>query len=109
VDFERQQADRDALRAAYQELFEALSEILFRLDPVGINFEDNSDEYEPEVGTILPRLCYVTDVDDIRFVVHDEFVKWFDSDFAGPESRYDAIAKEIWGLRHLLPRPPRAH
>jgi hypothetical protein len=32
------------------------SELLFRHDPVGINFEVNTDEYEPKAGTILPRL-----------------------------------------------------
>jgi hypothetical protein len=29
----------------------------FRFDPVGLNFGANTDEYDPEVGTILPHLC----------------------------------------------------
>jgi hypothetical protein len=101
--FERQWKEREALRSAYPDLFERLSEILFPNDPVGINFESNTDVYEPEVGTILPRLRSVATVDDVRSVVHDEFVKWFDAENAGPESRYDAIAAEIRALRRLFP------
>jgi len=50
------QLERQALRRHYPVLFDEVSSILFRHDPIGINFETNTDEYEPEVGTILPRL-----------------------------------------------------
>ena len=49
-------AERDALKRQYGKLFAAISEVLFEADPVGINFEINPDEYEPEAGTIIPRL-----------------------------------------------------
>jgi hypothetical protein len=91
--------DRDgiaALRAQYGALFDEVSQILFELDPVGINFETNTDEYEPEVGTILPRLRSCDSVDDARRVIHEEFVRWFDPDLAGPESNYDEAAERIW-------------
>ena len=99
-------ASRESIRSAYPDLFARVSEILFRLDPIGINVEDNSDEYEPEVGTIIPRLAYVTTLDAVRFVVHDEFVKWFTAEVAGPEARFTRIAEEIWALRDLFPSIP---
>ena len=89
-------ADRRRLKAEYKALFEIISEIFFRNDPVGINFETNTDEYEPEVGTILPRLKECQSVSDVRQIIHQEFVKWFDSDVAGPETQYEDIAHEVW-------------
>ena len=46
---------RDELRHQYGVAYQLVSEILLTGDPIGINFEDNTDEYEPEVGMILPR------------------------------------------------------
>jgi hypothetical protein len=89
---------RRQLKAQYGELYDATSALLFRHDPVGINFETNSDEYEPEVGTILPRLQTCRSADDVRQVVHEEFVRWFDASSAGPKEHYTKIAEEIWPL-----------
>jgi hypothetical protein len=30
--------------------------LLFEADPMGINFGDNADEYDPETSSILPRI-----------------------------------------------------
>jgi len=49
-------AEREPIEKSYPRLFDTMAEILFRHDPLGINFEHNTDEYPPEVGTILPRL-----------------------------------------------------
>jgi hypothetical protein len=89
-------AERQRLKAEYRELFDEVAELLFRHDPVGINFDDNADEYEPEVGTILPRLRSCQSEDDVRRVVHQEFVRWFDASIAGSEDHYAKIATEIW-------------
>ena len=89
-------AERQRLKSEYRELFDEVAALLFRHDSVGINFEDNADEYEPEVETILPRLGGCHSADDVRRVVHQEFVRWFDSGIAGPEDHYGKIAIEIW-------------
>jgi hypothetical protein len=72
--------------------------LLYRRDPIGINFGDNPDEYEPYAETIVARLPECRSIKDMRAVVHEEFVRWFDEDIAGPASRYDKIAQEIWGI-----------
>jgi len=91
--------DRVQLRAEYGELFDAVSTLLFRADPIGISFDnENLDEYEPEAGTILPRLKGCTSADDALRIVHEEFVRWFDADNAGPCDNYEHIANEIWEL-----------
>jgi hypothetical protein len=52
-----QDGNRKALRRRYAGLYREVEAILFRYDPVGIKFEENTppDEYDPEVSTILPR------------------------------------------------------
>lgn len=88
--------ERRKLKAKYGELFDAVSEILFRHDPIGINFEHNTDEYEAEVGTILPRLDNCDSISNARKMIHQEFVRWFDLDTAGPEDRYEELTQEVW-------------
>ena len=98
---------RRRLRAEYGELFDSVAALLYRHDPIGINFEDNVDEYEPEAETILPRLRSCRSADDVLQVVHSEFVRWFDSDTAGPPEHYKEIASDVWQLwqGHLADRP----
>ena len=38
--------EKRRLRLECGKLFDSIAEILFRLDPVGVNFEENTDEYE---------------------------------------------------------------
>src|SRR5215471_7106167 len=91
--------ERRQLKAEYGELFDAVSALLFRHDPIGIAFDnENADEYDPEAGTILPRLRNCESASDVQRIVHEEFVRWFDAGNAGPEERYTLIAFEIWEL-----------
>lgn len=66
--------DRKRLKGAYKALFEEASAILFRHDPIGLDFETNFDEYDPEARTILPRLAACGSAQDVQRVVHEEFV-----------------------------------
>jgi hypothetical protein len=96
---ERIRAERQQLKAAYGELFDAVAAVLYRSDPIGISFENpNLDEYASEAGTILPRLKNCESADDVLRVVHEEFVRWFFADTAGSPERYKPIAAEIWQL-----------
>jgi len=90
--------ERRRLKKEYGTLFEEISKLLLLHDPIGISFEVNPDEYDPEVGTILPRLDTCSSAEDALNVVHQEFVRWFDEGTAGPCERYREIAQEIWDL-----------
>ena len=73
-------ASRDARLAALQgeeALVQDLTATLFHLDPIGLNFETNTDEYEAEAQTIALRLPSVSNLDEVREMVHEEFVRWF--------------------------------
>ncbi len=98
TDRERIIEERKRLRSEYRDLFDSVASLLFRHDPIEINFETNTDEYEPEVGTILPRLRDCASQEDALRVVHEEFARWFDQDTAGSADRYEEISKEIWQL-----------
>lgn len=96
---------RRRLKVEYGELFDSVAALLFRHDPIGMicGGDTNTDEYEPEARTILPRLKACHSADDVHVVVHDEFVRWFDEGTAGSPERYTKIAAEIWELwqQHL--------
>ena len=91
-------AENERLKAEYGKVFDQLAEILFRHDPIGINYDDNTDEYEPEVRTILPRLRACQDSDDVVEVAYEEFQKWFGPEIAGGREKYRALGEEIWHL-----------
>lgn len=93
---EQLRAERRRLKEQYGDQFEWLSRLFFENDPIGINFGDNTDEYEPEVGTILPRIAECEGAKDLERVIHEEFQRWFDEDTAGPRERYSRIAELAW-------------
>lgn len=91
--------ERHRLKDEYGELFDAVSALLYRHDPIGIAFDNvNSNEYDPETGTILPRLRNCESASDVQRVVHDEFVRWFDVGTAGSEEHYEVIAVRDLGV-----------
>ncbi len=75
-----------------------LSAILFRHDPIGLAaIGAPKDEYDCEATRILPRLPEVSSPEELRSLIHQEFLRFFDDEgTAGPESAYDAIAQDVW-------------
>jgi hypothetical protein len=71
-----------------------VSEILFRHDPMRINAGSNTDEYDPEVGTILPRLKQCRSAQEVQEVVYEEFESWFG--IPGEQAKYCRPSQEIW-------------
>lgn len=60
------------------------------------------DEYEPEVGTILPRLRKAQSSANVQMIVHEEFVRWFGADIAGPRAQYRRVGSAIWKVWQRL-------
>jgi hypothetical protein len=88
-------AAREALSAEYADAFSRLAQILFEEDPMGLNFEDNTDEYDAEAGTILPRLRHCTTVADIQALLYAEFLRWFGAETVAPPERYRRAAERV--------------
>jgi hypothetical protein len=90
--------ESDRAREVYGKLFDDVSSLLFRHDPIGINFDTNTDEYDPEARTILPRLSQCQSEADVLMVVIEEFHRWFGDDIREDKEGYRSIASEIWQL-----------
>ncbi len=88
--------DRERARQRYGRLFDQVAEILFRHGPIGIAFEYNTDEYEPEASTILPRLENASSQHEALDAIHEEFVEWFFAGNAGLKTEYEELAAEVW-------------
>jgi len=86
------------MKKAYGDLFGAVSAVLFETDPMSIAGADNTDEYEPEVSTLLPRLRDCRSETDVHRLLLEEFAKWFGSENVGPEKVYVEPAAQIWRL-----------
>lgn len=69
--------------------------ILTKHDPIGIFYENNTDEYEPESKSIADRINDSNSEKEINQIVYEEFVRWFGKDTVGSREKYDKIAIEI--------------
>ncbi len=88
--------DNKQARQRYTKLCETVSDLIRQDDPlelVAMGFPKN--EYDVEVTRILPRLKNAKGAEDVRSIIHEEFVHWF-ADSAGPPERYDALGEQIW-------------
>lgn len=89
-------AETTLARQRYKQLMDDVSAILFRHDPIGLNFEENTDEYDFEAGLILPGLSTCAAADDALQIVFAEFQRCFGQEVAGPITRYHDVARDIW-------------
>lgn len=88
--------DKKALRRKYAGLYEEVEAILFRYDPAGINLEENRDEYDPEVSTILPRAWRAASHDEVQRIMREEFERWLGPGINIRTEFYEPIAAEVF-------------
>lgn len=83
-----------------KDLISEISSILFKYDPIGINFDENTDEYDPEAEAIFSRLTNDITQEDLLNILYEEFVRFFDVSLAGNKNSklYSDITIEIWDL-----------
>jgi hypothetical protein len=72
---------------------------MFLRDPIGINFKTNTDEYDAEAGTVIPRLEKCSSSDDVAIVVHEEFKR---------KGRLLACTTMLMGFTWLVSPPLKA-
>lgn len=102
---EELRSQRSDARRKHGALFDQATGLLFRHDPVGINFGFNADEYDGEAASILDRLPSCESAGAAQLIVHEEFVRWFGPTVAGPSANYATVSLALWNL-WLTVRPP---
>ena len=90
-----QRAERKRLKIEYSALFDDLTALLYQLDPVGLNYGINPDEYEPEVGTILPRVMELETASEIASIIREEFEVWFGTGTRVESATYEELGTEV--------------
>lgn len=86
------------IKREYGKLFADVSDALFQADPIGINFGGNTNEYDPEAGTIIPRLKTANSAQDVQSIVYGEFKKWFGASIVCKKEQYQPISVKILEL-----------
>ena len=88
-----------AMKTRHQVLVAAVVRAIKEADPIGLlEVGAPTDEYAPEIGTIVPRLASVERSEDVATLLHEEFIRWFGDGTAGPRHVYEASARRIWCL-----------
>jgi SAM-dependent methyltransferase len=103
---------RERLRREEPRLFAELTELLAEHDPVGLTaIGAPRNEYEAEVGTIIPRLQTASDIHDVHRILVEEFDSWFGSDTPKMSSvEFERVATDVWAvwLGHIQYGPQAA-
>jgi hypothetical protein len=94
---ERARVAREQLRARDPILFEACTAAFFQVDPAGVNYDVNPDEYEAEVGTVLARMPAARSLPDVERIVREELTDWF-GEGVFIDERVAPLANELWAL-----------
>ena len=86
-----------AMNTRYQALVAAVERGINEADPIGLlEMGAPTDEYAPEIGTIVSRISNAQQLDDVTDLLHEEFLRWFGDGTAGPRDAYEAPARRIW-------------
>jgi hypothetical protein len=96
-------AERIHLKREYSAAFADISTYFYKVHPMGLNLSVNPDEYEPEVGTILPRILDAESAADIARVVRDEFERWFGPRLKIEPAVYDDLTEGVLGDLDAVP------
>ena len=77
-----------------------ISAILFKHDPVNLDFVDNTDEYDSEARMILEQIHIASDVDELEKIIIKIFITMFNDDRIVDRSKADwkKTAEEIWDV-----------
>ena len=84
------------LQKEYGSFYRAVSDILFRHNPMDLDGKRNTGEYDPEIDVLLSRIQeaqYLSALHDLLFEV---FRTDFGDENCGERERYEAPASEIW-------------
>ena len=84
------------LQKEYGSFYRAVSDILFRHNPMELDGKHNTGDYNPEVDVLLSRIREAEDLNTLRQLLFEVFVTDFGEENCGNRERYEVAASEIW-------------
>jgi hypothetical protein len=84
------------LQKEYGRFYRAVSDILFRHNPMELDGKRNTGDYDTEVDLLLSRIGEASNPDGLRDLLFEVFLTDFGEENCGGKERYDAAASEIW-------------
>ena len=84
------------LQKEYGSFYRAVSDILFRHNPMDLDGKRNTGEYDPEVDALLSRFKEAEHLNALHDLLFEVFQVDFGEENCGDRERYEAAAAEIW-------------
>src|SRR6185436_4482838 len=84
------------LQKEYGDFYRAVSDILFRHNPMELDGKRNTGEYAPEVDALLSRIQSAEHVNALHDLLFEVFQTSFGEENCGGKDMYEAAAREIW-------------
>jgi hypothetical protein len=84
------------LQKEYGSFYRAVSDILFRHNPMELEGKHNTGEYDPEIDVLLSRIKEAEHLTALEELLFEVFLTDFGDENCGSRDRYNAAALEIW-------------
>jgi hypothetical protein len=98
---------RRPLRKQYDELHDVVLRAFNESDPMELlSAGAPADQYESEVGAILPRLRTASSRVDVLRILDEEFAEWF-ANGSSESAVFERPAAQIWEYLERRRRPTR--
>lgn len=80
----------------YNKLIIELRSVFNKFDPIGIQEDENFDEYNPEIKAILSKTRKGMNMVQLQELIYNVFVSWFDEETAGNKEEYENLTREVY-------------
>lgn len=87
---------RRILQKEYGGFYRAVSDILFRHNPMDLDAKRNTGEYNPEIDALLSRIQEAEHLNALHGLLFEVFRTDFGEENCGDRERYGTAASEIW-------------
>jgi len=84
------------LQKEYGTFYRAISDILFRHDPMELDRRRNTGDYDRAIDVLLSRISEAGDLTAMQELLFEVFQTDFGAENCGGRERYDVAASEIW-------------
>ena len=84
------------LQKEYGSFYRAVSDIVFRHNPIDLDGKRNTGEYDPEIDALLSRIQEAENLNTLHELLFEVFRTDFGEENCGDRQRYEVAASEIW-------------